>query len=130
MDRTWKAWTVRLPNVQRTFWVSEEHKKGGYHIHGLLDISRPDTSSEFAESYSRRNEWLGLVEAYQKAAGFGENHLSREGWHRNKIETYKGESALKYCTKYLTKSCSDWDFFVNYNDYNIDEILKSQNENS
>lgn len=126
MERTWKSWRVRVPNVQRTFWVSEEHKKGGYHIHGLLSISRPDMDDEFLKQYSTRNEWLGLVDAYQKAAGFGTNAEAHEGWHRNKIETFKGESAIKYTTKYLTKACSDWDFFVNSSEFDFNKLLNAK----
>lgn len=127
-ERTWKAWKVRVPGCQRMFWVAEEHKKGGYHIHGLLHISRPDTDDPWIKSYSERNEWIGLVDAYQNAAGFGTNAEAFDGWHRNKIETFRGVKAIKYCVKYLTKACSDWDFYVNSQE--IDLLLKKANENS
>lgn len=110
MDRTWKRWKNSADGSLTTFWVAEKHKHRGFHIHGLLDWS--GLSVENGSRNAMRHAWNDCIEGFQKAAGRVNSDLAVDGWHRNKVEicdNHNSFSAIKYCTKYLTKEMSDWD---------------------
>lgn len=116
IERTWSIWKKDCPSVEKAFWVAEPHKQTGYHLHGLIETDGKDsfsTSSGDLKSLLKQNEWGLLVKSYQRAAGFGHNEHATEGWHRNKIERIVNvETAKNYLTKYVTKSCEDWDLLL------------------
>ena len=116
IERTWKNWKRDCPTIENLFWVAEPHKQTGYHLHGLIKTGSEDsfsTSSDDLKHLLKQGEWGLLVKSYQRSAGFGMNEYASEGWHRNLIERIQNkETAKNYLTKYITKSCEDWDFFV------------------
>lgn len=87
----------------RIFWVTEEHKNHGMHIHGVLKI-RP----------AKELSWIHLVRTAQRAVGGKrwKNNAGESGlWHRVDFAECK-QSHKKYLSKYLTKGVADWDLFV------------------
>lgn len=97
------------------FWVTEEHKNHGMHIHLVL---RLPTELERCG----REVWLELVRTAQKAVGGRQwhNNKGEKGWwHRVDCQQYDPERGDGYLTKYLTKGVNDWDFFC---------ILEGRNE--
>lgn len=99
-----------IPSAE-LFFVSEKYEsKDGYHTHGLLNYDRNDLPTLCNPSEV-------LDECYQTAAG-SYKWIAREG--RTDIRKFrvsfspydKTKSAGKYCSKYLMKHVSDYDFLI------------------
>jgi hypothetical protein len=89
------------------FWVMEKHKHRGYHTHGLLNFYDLKSGSD---SESLAEAWKIVMNEYIRCAGKLEDY----GHHRNSISLFDNQGdAAKYCMKYMGKSCTDWDFFLN-----------------
>jgi len=94
----------------RLFWVAEKFEsKDGYHTHGLLD---------YPQSYEDALDLLPVLKlsyeivAQEKPTKFdilyGDEHKYKP---RASFLRYDAKKAgALYCTKYLLKSCADYDF--------------------
>lgn len=95
------------------FWVLEEHKRGGYHVHALVRFP-----PVFKERVPQSAIWDGLRRTAQSAVG-GKKWRNAKGtlgfWHRVDVQLVDSSTGKKtggdYLTKYLTKGLNDWDFY-------------------
>lgn len=119
-----------MPGI-RCFWVAEQFgqkRKPGVHIHAVVQVPDCWVYSQTQKKFDPGQAWTGtnrrywawaiMVDAARTAAG-GEKWRNNAGkvgrWHRVQVEEYRGEQAVKYCMKYLTKGFADWDYLTKLN---------------
>jgi hypothetical protein len=102
------------------FWVTEPFTKGkeGVHLHALISLPEYWRSRQM-----ERLAFEVMLYLWQKVTGGRKtkSNIDDTLWNRVQIQSYRGESACKYTTKYLTKHLVDWDYFCTFN--NSDENL-------
>jgi len=91
------------------FWVLEEHKSGGFHIHVLVKFPK-----SYMLAVPQKATFDGLRTSAQTAVG-GKQWRNAKGtlghWHRVDVKLLDQKMRTQYVTKYLTKGLADWDFY-------------------